>query len=207
MSLLPEIRKELVAAAGRHVGRDGIAARGRRWRDSVSAVLVIALVVIVVAAVGAVLLSVHGGGQANPAIGHGGGGSVPPRAVERLVAAATRQVLAQDPACRPQKSTQPRFLVGPSSSQHHLNLGSLRTPAPPAQRMSLSLLRTFSVPGRWDLRPLRPAGEDRRGSLLPGPYEQRLGPANPACPMRRNAAGGVPKARAATPGPGAPKGR
>lgn len=79
MSLLPEIRKELLAAAERQVQERGGSVSGRRWSESVSTVLVLALVVGIVAALGAVLLTAHRGSEA-PAGGPSGvGESAQPR--------------------------------------------------------------------------------------------------------------------------------
>ncbi len=61
MSLLPEIREELYAAADRQVSGAQRSPRRHPWRDSISAALVLAVVVVVVLGVGAVLLSVHHG--------------------------------------------------------------------------------------------------------------------------------------------------
>jgi hypothetical protein len=61
MSLLPEIREELYAAAGRQTRGTERSPRRHRWRDSISTALVLAGVVVVVVGVGAVLLSVHHG--------------------------------------------------------------------------------------------------------------------------------------------------
>ncbi len=61
MSLLPEIREELYAAADRQMRGIERAPRRQRWRDSISTALVLTGVVVAVVGVGAVLLTVHHG--------------------------------------------------------------------------------------------------------------------------------------------------
>jgi hypothetical protein len=78
MSLLPEIRQELYAAAERQVEGREAAPRRQRWRDSISMAVAVALVVVVVGGVAAVLLSVHRGTGANAVEGHGGASTEQP---------------------------------------------------------------------------------------------------------------------------------
>jgi hypothetical protein len=140
MSLIPEVRREVYAAAVRHTTA-GMSPRLRRG-ERLGGVAVIAVAVAVVAVVAIVALTGHGSTGGNR-VAHGGGQAPSPAQARGLVLRAEKEVFTQDPGCRPKRSHQ-RLLDGPPDRGFTAVLGVFGRPAPPAHRIPLRVLRTFS---------------------------------------------------------------
>lgn len=146
MTLLPELRKELYAVAGQHARLGAGVSRGRRWRHSVNAALVLGLAVVVVGVVAAIVLSAHSGGLGR-ASNRAGGFVKPPPGWTRIVTTAHRQVQSRDPACRPRPYGK-RFLSGRPDRVITSSLSVFRDPATVTNRVSVATLRKLRVNGR-----------------------------------------------------------
>jgi hypothetical protein len=147
MSLLPEVRKELYAAADRQMLSGSRASPGRRRWESVGTVLVIAGVVAVVVAVGAVFLSVQTSTGTRQPEGHGHSRFVfaPPGAF-KLISESHTRLVSRDGACRPRPSHQFLLYGRPVRSITRV-LAAFGTPASPRHRLSPHQIRVLSGQG------------------------------------------------------------
>lgn len=151
MTLLPEIREQLCAAAmSRSQYSRARLPRGGRWRIPAAGVLVTAVsTLVVVGVVAFVLLNVHGqAGSGTPPVSGGAGSTPPPAAWGRALGAARDQTASRDSACRSQLSYVPRpqrlLQAAPGRNLTSI-LGVLRRPAPAEQMVSQQVLRGLRI--------------------------------------------------------------
>src|SRR6202035_4763244 len=152
MTLIPEIRGQLLDAAFGSAEPSGRAPQGR-WSGRVA---IAASVIVSLAVAGVVLLGLHGS-PASPSTSEGGGIAPPPRAWGNAILRAEQTTRRRDPSCFPTVEQTHRALTA-RSFQHDqrflttapprsitANLPSLASPARGDQRVTVKELRALDM--------------------------------------------------------------